>query len=171
MVIYSESRRKFHKLRLVALSVPLLIPHFVIKKERPRGARHGKTETQKEHCVAHNARKRCIKRNYEGIHDRFLRDLVVIRNSKLAGPRTSASQKINWHGQECADATSIKLSKSQSRTVSMESQAKNVQNPFLPNRIGDGTPLPQTIPGGSGTRPKVGGAHEKSIHFLKCLLQ
>ena len=58
----------------------------------------GKTETQKEHFVAHNARKRCIKKNFDGIHDRFQRDPVyVIRNSKLAGPRRSASRWITWH--------------------------------------------------------------------------
>ena len=60
----------------------LSIPHYVIKKERPHGARHGKTEAQKEYCVAHNARKRCLKGSYEGIHDRFLRD-PVYRDSQL----------------------------------------------------------------------------------------
>ena len=42
-LIDSESRRKFNKLRLDALS----IPHCVIKKGRCHGARHGKTEEQK----------------------------------------------------------------------------------------------------------------------------
>ena len=41
--VESESRRKFHKQRLDALS----IPHYVIKKGRCHGARHGKTEEQK----------------------------------------------------------------------------------------------------------------------------
>ena len=54
---------------------------------------------------------------------------------------------------------------SRSRTVSIENQAKNVQNPFLPNNIGDGTLLPQAIPGGTGTRPKAGELMS-SIHFL-----
>ena len=40
-----ESRRKFNKLRLDAL----FIPHYVMKKERHHGARHGKTEEQKEY--------------------------------------------------------------------------------------------------------------------------
>ena len=44
-LLESESRRKFHKLRLDALS----IPHHVIKKERHHGARHGNTEEQKEY--------------------------------------------------------------------------------------------------------------------------
>ena len=73
--------------RLDALS----IPHYVIKKGRNHGARHGKTDTQKEHYVAHDARKRCIKRNYEGIHDRFLRD-PVYRDSQL---------KIGWTEEKC----------------------------------------------------------------------
>ena len=41
--------------------------------------------------MAHNARKRCIKRNYEGTHDRFLRD-PVFRNSQL---------KIGWTEEKC----------------------------------------------------------------------
>ena len=51
--IDSESRRKFNKLRLDALS----IPHFVIKKGRCHGARHGRTEEQKEDQKAWNALK------------------------------------------------------------------------------------------------------------------
>ena len=66
----SESSHNFHQRRPDALSNP----HYVIKKVRPRGARHGKTEAQKEHFVAHNARKRCLKKKFEGIHDRFQRD-------------------------------------------------------------------------------------------------
>ena len=42
--------------------------------ERPRGARHRKTEAQKEHFIAHNARKRCIKKKLQGIRDRFQKD-------------------------------------------------------------------------------------------------
>ena len=43
-LIDSESRRKFNTLRLDALS----IPNYVIKKGPNRGARHGKTEVQRE---------------------------------------------------------------------------------------------------------------------------
>ena len=42
-LVESESRRKSHKLRLDAHS----IPHYVIKKGRSHGARHGKTEVQR----------------------------------------------------------------------------------------------------------------------------
>ena len=54
LLVESESSQNFHKRRLDALS----IPHYFIKKGRPHGAQHGKTEAQKEHYVAHNARMR-----------------------------------------------------------------------------------------------------------------
>ena len=62
LLVESESSQKFNQRRLDALS----IPHCVMKKGRPHGARHGKTDAQKEHFVAHNARKRCIKKNFDG---------------------------------------------------------------------------------------------------------
>ena len=50
------------------------IPEYVIKKGRPHGHRYGKTPEKKEYHLAHNLKKRCIKRKFTGIHDRFLRD-------------------------------------------------------------------------------------------------
>ena len=52
----------------------LSIPEFVIRKGRPHGHRFGKTTEQRDHFIAHNLKKRCIKRHFKGIHDRFLRD-------------------------------------------------------------------------------------------------
>ena len=57
----SESSQHFHQCRLDALS----IPHHLIRMGRPRGARHGKTEAQKQHFLAHNARRRCLKKNFD----------------------------------------------------------------------------------------------------------
>ena len=94
-LIYSESKRKFNKLRLYALS----FPHYVIKKGRCHGARHGKTEEQKEYHIAWNAWKRCCKKvdsqggHFTGIHDRFLRD-PVFRESHLS---------IGWSEQKCKE--------------------------------------------------------------------
>ena len=113
---------------------------------------------------------------------------IVNRNSQLAGPRRSASKWINSHRRITPtvypemNSRDIKNSgishwinraimhrcdfdqtselQSQSRTVSTENQAKNVQNPFLFNNIKDGILLPQVIRGGTGTRPKAGGAPE-----------
>ena len=94
-LIDSESRRKFNKLRLDALS----IPNYVIKKGRSHGARHGKTEEHKEYHMAWNAWKRCCKKvdsqgeHFTGIHDRFLRD-PVYRESQLA---------IGWTEHKCEE--------------------------------------------------------------------
>ena len=87
LLVESESSPKFHQWRLDAHS----IPHYVIKKGRPRGTRHGKTEAQKEHFVAHNAEKRCFKKNFDGIHDRFQR-VPENRDSQL---------KIGWTEDKC----------------------------------------------------------------------
>ena len=89
LLVEGDSNQNLSTWRLDALS----IPHNVIKKGRPHVARHGITEAQKEHYVAHNARKRCLKRNYEGIHDRFLRD-PENRDSQL---------KIGWTGEKCIE--------------------------------------------------------------------
>ena len=94
-LVESESRRKLNKLRLDALS----IPHYVIKKGRHHGARHGKSEAPKVCHIACNAWKRCCKRvdgqeeHYKGIHDRFSRDQVY-RESQL---------KIAWTEQKCIE--------------------------------------------------------------------
>ena len=86
-MVESESRRKFHKRRLNALC----IPHYVIKKGRCHGARHGKTEEQEEYHIAWKAWKRCCKRvdsqgeHFTGIHDRFLRDRVYRESQLLIG--------------------------------------------------------------------------------------
>ena len=63
------------------------------KKGRPRGARHRKTEAQKEHFVAHNARRRCLKKKFDGIHDLFQKDSRY-RDSQL---------KIGWTEEKCIE--------------------------------------------------------------------
>ena len=65
----------------------LSIQNYFIKKGRPHGHRYGKTKEQRDYDIAHNLRKRCIKRNFEGIHDRFLKD-PVFRESQLEHDRT-----------------------------------------------------------------------------------
>ena len=65
----------------------LSIPNYVIKKGRPHGHRYGKTKEQKDHYIAHNLRRRCIKRGFEGIHDRF-QNHSTFRESLLIIDRT-----------------------------------------------------------------------------------
>ena len=49
-------------------------PNYVIKKGRPHGHRYGKTPQKNECHQAHDLKKRCIKKHFKGIHDRFLKD-------------------------------------------------------------------------------------------------
>ena len=65
LLVESEPSQFFSQWRLGALS----IPHYVIKKVRPHGVGTAKLRHRKS--VAHNARKRCIKKKIDGIHDRF----------------------------------------------------------------------------------------------------
>ena len=65
----------------------LSIPNYVIKKGRPHGHRYVKTKEQRQHFIAHNLRKRCIMKGFEGIHDRFQND-PIFRESQLSIDRT-----------------------------------------------------------------------------------
>ena len=84
-LVESESRTKFHKLRLDALSLR--------NQERAthHGARHGITEEQKEYHIAFYAWKRCWKRvdsqgeHYRGVHDRFLKDQISHESQLKSG--------------------------------------------------------------------------------------
>ena len=79
----SVSSQHFHQWRLDAFS----IPNYVIKKGRPHGNRHGKTEEQINYFITHNLRNRCIQKKFEGIHDRFQKDLTF-RDSQRRIDRT-----------------------------------------------------------------------------------
>ena len=50
------------------------IPNFYIRKGRSHGHRYGKKEGCKEFHTAKQLQKRCRKKQYENIHDRFIRD-------------------------------------------------------------------------------------------------
>ena len=110
---------------------------------------------------------------------------LVNRNSKLAGPKKSASTWINWHRRITPTVSLKRNSKdtkdsgispsisrarthrcdfdlicelqSHSKTVSIVNQVKKLQNQYLHSNTGDGT-LPQAIP--CGTRPTAGGPHD-----------
>ena len=50
------------------------IPNFYIRKGRPHGHRYGKKEGCKEFQTAKQLQKKCRKKHYENIHDRFIRE-------------------------------------------------------------------------------------------------
>ena len=133
LLVESESSQKMNKLRLDALS----IPHYVIKKERPHGARHGKTEAQKQYHIAFNAWKRCRKRvdgqeeHYEGIHDRFLRDQVY-RDSQL---------KIGWTEEKCIEMDKLAQEDHSYRLSRDEFQRYQKQWYLTLNKSGKNAPM------------------------------
>ena len=79
----NKSSRRIHRWQLDILS----IPNYVIKKWRRHGNRRGKTEEQRQRFIAHNLTKRCIKKNFEGMHNRFQKD-IRFRHSQLRIDRT-----------------------------------------------------------------------------------
>ena len=52
----------------------LSIPDYVIEKGRPHGHRYGKKQGDIEYCTANQLKKKCKKKFFQGIHDRFIRD-------------------------------------------------------------------------------------------------
>ena len=52
------------------------IPNFYIRKGRPHGHRYGKKEGCRKFHTAKQLQKRCRKKQYENIHDRFIRDMT-----------------------------------------------------------------------------------------------
>ena len=107
------------------------IQNYVIKKGRPRGARHGRIETQKEHFVAHNARRRCLKNKFEGIHDRFQRD-PTYRDAQL---------KIGWTEEKCIEMDKL-AQEDQSYCPSSEEYERYRKNWFISlNKSGRNAPM------------------------------
>ena len=52
------------------------IPNFYIRNGRPHGHRYGKKPGCKEYHTANQLQRRCRKKKYENIHDRFIRDMT-----------------------------------------------------------------------------------------------
>ena len=61
---------KFIKFAMDLLS----IPDYVIKKGRPHGHRYGKKPGDREYFTANQLKKKCKKKFFQSIHDRFIRD-------------------------------------------------------------------------------------------------
>ena len=66
----TEENKRYFKYTLDLFS----IPSYYIKKGRPHGHRYGKKEGDHEYFIANSLDKKCKKRHFLGIHDRFIRD-------------------------------------------------------------------------------------------------
>ena len=74
--------QKFIKCTIDLLS----IPEYVIKKGRPHGHRYGKKPGDREYFTANQLKKKCKKKFFQGIHDRFIRD-EIFRNRMIENCR------------------------------------------------------------------------------------
>ena len=72
----TEENKKFVKYTLDLFS----IPNYYIKKGRPLGHRYGKKPGDHEYFIANLLKKKCRKRHFLGIHDRFIRDEKFRKN-------------------------------------------------------------------------------------------
>ena len=72
----TEENKKFVKYTLDLLS----IPNYYIKNGRPHGHCYGKKPGDHEYFTANSLKKKCKKRNFLGIHDRFIRDEKFRKN-------------------------------------------------------------------------------------------
>ena len=75
MTTDSAENRKYISSTLDSFS----IPSFYIRKDRPRGHRYGKAPGCKDYHTAHQLAKKCCKKGYESIHDRYIRDRAFRR--------------------------------------------------------------------------------------------
>ena len=66
----TEENKKFVKYTMDLLS----IPDYYTKKGRQHGHRHGKKPGDRQYYIANSLKKKCKKKFYLGIHDRFIRD-------------------------------------------------------------------------------------------------
>ena len=72
----TEENKKFVQYTMDLLS----IPNCYIKKGRHHGHRYGKKPGDKEYHIAHSLKKKSKKKNFLGIHDRFIRDEKFRKN-------------------------------------------------------------------------------------------
>ena len=72
----TEENKKFIQYTVDLLS----ILDYYTKKGRPHGHRYGKKPGDKDYYIAHQLKKKCKKKYYQGIHDRFVRDDKFRRN-------------------------------------------------------------------------------------------
>ena len=72
----TEENKKFVQYTMDLLS----IPNYCMKKGRSHGHRYGKKPGDRECYIAHSLKKKCKKKYYLGIHDRFIRDEKFRKN-------------------------------------------------------------------------------------------
>ena len=76
MVEYSGEHRKY----ILSALNSFTIGNFYVRKNQPRGYRYGKAPGCKEYFTAHQLAKKCRKKGYDSIYDRYIRDKLFRGN-------------------------------------------------------------------------------------------
>ena len=71
------------------------ILHYYIRKGRPHGHRNGKKEGDHEYFIANSLKKKCKKREFLSIHDRFIRDARFRKTMIEMGRTTEVIREID----------------------------------------------------------------------------
>ena len=69
-----------HRKYMLSTLNSFTIGNFYIRKDRPRGYRYGKAPGCKEYHTAHQLAKKCRKKGYDSIYDRYMRDKLFRSN-------------------------------------------------------------------------------------------
>ena len=84
------------------------IPNFYIRKGRPHGHRYGKAPGCKEYHTANQLQKRCRKKKYDNIHDRFIRD-KAFRKTMIELGRSEEISSLRWIGLQAKTTVILPL--------------------------------------------------------------
>ena len=76
-----------HRKYMLSTLNSFTIGNFYIRKDRPRGYRYGKAPGCKEYHTAHQLAKKCRKKGYDSIYDRYMRD-KLFRSAMIDHGRT-----------------------------------------------------------------------------------
>ena len=71
------------------------IPNYYIKKGRPHGHCYGKKEGDHEYFIANQLKKKCKKREFLSIHDRFIHDEKFRKNTIELGRNEELCREID----------------------------------------------------------------------------
>ena len=92
----TEENKKFVQYTKDLLS----IPNYYIKKGRPHGHRYGKKPGDHEYYIANSLKKKCKKKFYLGVHDRFIRDEKFRKNMFDTGRTEEMCRKMDEFANE-----------------------------------------------------------------------
>ena len=76
------------------------MPNFYIRKHRPHGHRCGKALGCKDYFTANQLAKKCRKKKYDSIHDRYIRDKTFRKVMIEVGRFEQITKEVDWLASE-----------------------------------------------------------------------